>query len=82
MPKRTSRPKLDTVQNAYRVVMESIEEAEAVSLTLVSQVMSKMGRKGGKIGGKRRLETLSDKRRSEIASAAAKARWAKKRKAS
>jgi hypothetical protein len=62
--------------------MESIEETETVSLTLVSQVMSKMGRKGGKIGGKRRLETLTDQQRSEIASAAAKARWAKKRKAS
>jgi len=82
MPKRTSKPKLDTVQNAYRVVMESIEETETVSLSLVSRVMSNMGRKGGKIGGKRRLETMTDKQRSEVASNAAKARWAKKRKAS
>jgi hypothetical protein len=81
MPKRTSKPKLDTVQNARRVVDFTIEQSE-VSLTVVSQVMAQMGRKGGKIGGKRRLETLTDKQRSEIASIAAKARWSKKRKAS
>jgi hypothetical protein len=42
--------------------------------------MAEMGRKGGKIGGKRRLETLSDRRRSQIAKAAARARWAKRKK--
>lgn len=82
VPKRTSKPKLDTVQKAYRVVMESIEESEAVNLTLVSRVMSQMGRKGGKIGGKRRLETMTDAERTAIARKAAKARWAKRRKAS
>jgi hypothetical protein len=81
MPKRTSKPKLDAVQNARRVVDVTIEESE-VSLSIVSQVMAQMGRKGGKIGGKRRLETLSDERRREIASLAAKKRWgAKKKKA-
>jgi len=79
MPKRSSTPKLDTVQNARRVVLASVEETE-VSLSIVSQVMAAMGRKGGRIGGKRRLETLSGKRRSEIAVQAAKARWAKKPK--
>jgi hypothetical protein len=79
MPKRTSKPRLDAVQNARRVVDVRIEESE-VSLSIVSQVMSQMGRKGGKIGGKRRLETLSDERRSEIASLAAKKRWAAKKK--
>ncbi len=90
MPKRISKPRLDAVQNARRVVLESVGEIEThppepesatpVSLSLISQVMAEMGRKGGRIGGKRRLETLSDKRRSKIASNAAKARWAKKRK--
>lgn len=42
----------------------------------ISRVMSEMGRKGGKIGGKRRLETLSQERRQEIALNAARARWA------
>ena len=85
MPKRTSKPALDTVQNARRVVLESVgatdEPAEAArpSRALISQVMAEMGRKGGRIGGKRRLETLSDRRRTEIARKAAQARWAKKK---
>lgn len=36
-----------------------------------------LGRLGGKVGGKRRAELLSPKRRSEIASNAAKVRWQK-----
>lgn len=80
MPKRKSTPRLDPVQNARRVVLESIEETEEISLTLVSQVMAKMGRKGGKIGGKRRLETMTPAQRSEVASVAANARWGKAKK--
>ena len=85
MPKRISRRKLDTVQNARRVVLESVGEAETTeteptSLALISQVMAEMGRKGGRIGGKRRLETMTSRRRSEIARKAAKTRWAKKKR--
>ena len=83
MPKRIRKPKLDTVQNARRVMLESVGEAEPAKPTspsLVSQVMAEMGRRGGLIGGKRRLETLSDRRRSQIAKQAAQARWGKKRK--
>ena len=89
MPKRISKPRLDTVQNARRVVLESVGDVETqppetdtvapVSLSLISQVMAEMGRKGGRIGGKRRLETLTDHRRRQIAKKAAKARWAKQR---
>lgn len=79
MPKRKGTAKLDVVQNARRVVDASIAETE-IGPTLVSQVMSQMGRKGGKIGGKRRLETLTDERRSEIASLAARTRWGPKKK--
>jgi hypothetical protein len=38
----------------------------------------RMGRKGGKIGGKLRAEKLSPERRREIAQKAIAARWAKK----
>lgn len=88
MPKRKSKPALDDVQNAHRVVMQSIGEASAPpeapapSRSVISQVMAEMGRKGGRIGGKRRLETLSDRRRSQIAKQAAQARWSKKKKKS
>jgi len=46
---------------------------------MVSRVMSAMGRKGGKIGGKRRLVTMTPEKRSEIAMIAAKARLEKKK---
>ncbi len=85
MPKRKSKG-LDTVQNARRVVLESVgaadtaQEPEKPTRSVISQVMAEMGRKGGKIGGKRRLETLSDRRRTQIARQAAQARWAKRKK--
>lgn len=88
MPKRIRKPRLDTVQNARRVVLASVGEPETLpdaptpSKALISQVMAEMGRKGGQIGGKRRLETLSDRRRSQIAKQAAHARWSKKKKKS
>jgi hypothetical protein len=79
MPKRKrTTPKLDTVQNARRVFMEA---TESVQLTIVQQVMRDMGAKGGRIGGKRRLETMTDAQRTRSARKAAKARWAKAKKA-
>src|ERR1035438_3069279 len=66
---KTSKPKrLDPVQNARRVVLESVGESETVtvSLSLVSQVMAAMGRKGGKTGGKNRMALLNPEQRSEM----------------
>jgi hypothetical protein len=81
MPKRTrTKESLDTVQNARRVCIEAIETVETVQLTIVQQVMREMGSKGGKIGGKRRLETMTDEQRKRSARKAAKARWAKPNK--
>lgn len=93
MPKRISTH-LDTVQNARRVVLESVGETFPAPVampsvpasappdaSLISRVMAEMGRRGGLIGGKRRLVTMTDKERSEVASAAAKARWKAVKKA-
>ena len=81
MPKRTrSTENLDTVQNARRVFLEAVEPTESVALTVVQKVMREMGAKGGKIGGKRRLETMTDEQRRRSARKAAKARWAKAKK--
>ena len=79
MPKRTVK-QLDEVQNARRVVLESVGEFEqvTVSKTLVSQVMAAMGRKGGKTGGKNAWTLLSDQR-SEMGRLAAEKRWGKKK---
>jgi hypothetical protein len=46
----------------------------------ISMLMSEMGRRGGKIGGKRRLQTMTASERSANAKKAAKARWSAKRK--
>jgi hypothetical protein len=81
MPNRKRTPeKLDTVQNARRIAMQAIESVETVELTIVQQVMREMGAKGGKIGGKRRLETMTDEQRIRSARKAAKARWSKVKK--
>jgi hypothetical protein len=78
MPKRKrTTEKLDTVQNARRIFIEATQSTE---LTIVQQVMREMGAKGGKIGGKRRLETMTEAQRSKSAKKAAKARWAKAKK--
>jgi hypothetical protein len=57
-----------------------MEATQTVELTIVQQVMRDMGSKGGKIGGKRRLETMTDEQRRRSARKAAKARWAKVKK--
>lgn len=81
--KRPKRPK-DVNEWARRMVEESTENSQlAVSPSeptpsQISAVMAVLGRKGGQIGGKRRLETLTPAERSEFASKAAKARWGKR----
>jgi len=80
MPKRNSRG--DVAQNALRVVEEAIGAplVEKPSRSLISQVMAEMGRKGGKKGGKRRLETMTPEERSQVALKAARSRWDKRKK--
>jgi hypothetical protein len=50
-------------------------EAPTVNL---SEYMASIGRKGGQIGGKRRLTTLTKAERQRIAAKAARTRWKKK----
>jgi hypothetical protein len=82
MPRRKSKSAEDEVQSARRVFDTLIEQSETIHMSLISRVMSEMGKKGGSKGGKMRLVTLTPERRSEIASLAAKKRWAKKSKKS
>jgi hypothetical protein len=46
----------------------------------LSKVMRALGHRGGKIGGKRRMETMTPEQRSTVALKAARARWGKPRK--
>ena len=43
----------------------------------LSVYMKKLGKKGGKVSGKRRMQNLTPEQRSEIALKAARVRWAK-----
>jgi len=56
-------------------------EAEVAKLPTflsdLSEYMRNIGRKGGQIGGKRRLKTMTKAERSKVAAKAAKARWKK-----
>jgi hypothetical protein len=88
MPKRNSRKKLSTSSDvnvlAHRMVemiKQSQEKPEPeLSKSTISEVMSQMGKKGGRIGGKRRLETMTPEERSQAALVAARARWSKRRR--
>ena len=82
MPKRikhASRPN-DVNQLAHFLVVDSTrDEGNIVPPTKaqISLLMAELGRKGGKKGGKRRLETMTPTKRKEIARKAANARWNK-----
>lgn len=85
MPKRISTRPSDINQAAFQMVQRSTTEAEPESTKraqvspAVSRVMSRMGIKGGRIGGKRSLDTMTPEERRERASLAARARWAKRK---
>ena len=85
MPKRNKhdrRPK-DVNQLAHRLVELSTAETDgdiqAPTKAQVSILMASLGRKGGKIGGKRRLETMTSEERKKVARKAARARWGEKK---
>ena len=72
-PQGQKRP-ADVIGNAVRVMQLATGEVEE---TLRDPALE-YARKGGLKGGKARAAKLSKKRRSDIASKAAKTRWSKK----
>jgi len=81
MPKRNKQSKStsDVNQVAYNLVQLSTQKTEIDDSPrasfILSQYMAKIGKKGGKIGGKRRLKTMTAKKRKDVARKAARARW-------
>jgi len=73
----------DPNQLAKWIVEHSGDEAAETPAVPVpsdlSAYMSAMGRKGGRIGGKRRLVTMTPAQRKNAAAKAAKARWGAKK---
>ena len=79
MQKRSSKPKRDVNENAFRIMSEATggdntpkPEDEGKNPAAVA-----LGRLGGMKGGKARAEKLTPEQRSEIAKMAASARWKK-----
>jgi hypothetical protein len=56
---------------------EAHPEKPPVSPAVLSQRMAALGRKGGQVGGKRRLKTMTKEQRRKMAVKAARARWKK-----
>jgi len=81
MPKRISSKLKDPNQIAAAVVALSTADDSPMDSALLSKAMAEMGRKGGKIGGKRSLETMSTAERKKRAKKAARTRWDKSKKA-
>lgn len=79
MPKRISKKLKDPNQIAAAVVAASTTEPAEFDRATLSKVMAEMGRRGGKIGGKRRLKTMTTDQRKAAAVKAARARWDKPR---
>jgi len=65
----------DVNRLAHFLGEQSTKDTTAPSSSEISRVMSALGKRGGKVGGKARAEQLTPERRSEIARDAAKKRW-------
>ena len=83
MPKRIKQERHPTDVNElghHLVEISTRANGETLSPTKaqISMFMAEMGRKGGKKGGKRRLQTMTAEERSAIARKAARARWSVK----
>ncbi len=77
MPRRASK-KEDEVQAAARVIRTVVERAEKRAIDpAVSAAAAALSKLGASKGGEARAKSLSPKRRTEIAKAAAERRWKK-----
>lgn len=54
------------------------EQKDTSAPANLSEYMAAIGRKGGQIGGKRRLKTMTKEQRQKVAVKAARARWKKR----
>ena len=80
--KKKRTPPHDINEWARQLVDQSTAEPETeaaptIAPAALSAYMAALGRRGGKIGGKRRLVTMTQVERSAVAFKAAKARWKK-----
>jgi hypothetical protein len=83
MPKRIKQRPADVNQLApYLADLSTTGQHESIKPPTRSQIswlMAQLGRKGGRIGGKRRLQTMTSEERTRVAKRAAEARWQERR---
>jgi hypothetical protein len=83
MPKRVKQRRTsDENEIAFQLVQRATQEPESNVGQVpqsISEYMAQIGSKGGKIGGKKRLKTMTSEQRKKAAQKAAKARWKKKK---
>ena len=82
---KAGRSTADPVLSATDMVQRSLAKHEEISpakvTAQVSAYMRALGKKGGTVSGAKRMENLTSEKRSEIALKAARARWAKSKRA-
>jgi hypothetical protein len=82
-PRRSSDPNKaahhQLIEHMARVTGDAADQPIVDPLTIIKEHMAKIGAKGGKIGGKRRLVTMTEAQRRKVAKKAADARWEKTR---
>jgi hypothetical protein len=83
MPKRNKQEPLKDVSHlSHRLFKLSTSneggDIQPPTKAQISMLMAELGRRGGKIGGKRRMKTMTAKERTDIARKAAAARWKNK----
>jgi hypothetical protein len=72
MPKRLRKRPTDTNQLAHSILQDIIAKSEEPVKDPIAQ---ELGRRGGKVGGKRRAANMTPEQRSAAARKAAAARW-------
>ena len=84
MPKRVKKtirkPRKDVNQGAVDLVALTTRDREDDFQVQLKAYMSELGRRGGTISGERRMTNLTGEQRRDIASKAARAMWAKRRR--
>ncbi|MBA3355090.1 MAG: hypothetical protein H0U18_03955 [Pyrinomonadaceae bacterium] len=78
MPRTHERPPRDTNQLARYILEVTTGETEKIEPPKKNPHAQALSKLGASKGGKARAETLSARKRSQIAKKAAQSRWAKK----
>ena len=75
MPKRSGKPPSDPILAARSILRQITGEEPKLEPKEKNAAAVELGRRGGKIGGKKRMELLSVDERKELGRKGGEARW-------